>query len=530
MKVVETCDILIVGGGVGGCAAALAATSLGKRVVLTEETDWIGGQFTSQAVPPDEHPWIETFGCTRRYRAFRNAVRQYYRDHLPLRAEAANDPALNPGRGGVSRLCHEPRIALAVLEHMLAPAVASGHLTILLEHVPVGAEVDGDRITAVHLLDKRAGDQRTISAPYVLDATELGDLLALAGVEHATGTESRSETGEPHAPDGAARPDNVQAFTWCMALGHAPGHDRTIERPAQYDRWRAYIPPLRPAWPGPLLSWTYTQPITLEPISKPVFGATPKESGFWTYRRITCRDTFLPEAQVPEATIVNWPQNDYLEGNLIGASEPDARRYREEARQLSLSLFYWMQTEAPRPEGGEGYPGLYLRPDITGTPDGLAKAPYIREARRLRARFTVTERHIGAQARGLPTAERFPDSVGIGYYRIDLHPSTGGDNYIDIASLPFQIPLGALIPVRLRNLLPAAKNLGVTHISNGCYRLHPVEWNVGEAAGLLAAYAMDRRIEPAGVYEMNAIRDDFQALLRAQGVELEWPENITPPR
>ena len=55
-----------------------------------------------------------------------------------------------------------------------------------------------------------------------------------------------------------------------------------------------------------------------------------------------------------------------------------------------------------------------------------------------------------------------------------LHPSTGGDNYIDISSLPFQIPLGALIPERVTNLLPACKNLGVTHITNGCYRLHPV--------------------------------------------------------
>ena len=71
-------DILIVGGVTDGCAAAMAAASLGKRVILTEETDWIGGQLTSQAVPPDEHRWIESFGCTGRYRAFRNLVRQYY--------------------------------------------------------------------------------------------------------------------------------------------------------------------------------------------------------------------------------------------------------------------------------------------------------------------------------------------------------------------------------------------------------------------------------------------------------------------
>jgi hypothetical protein len=63
----------------------------------------------------------------------------------------------------------------------------------------------------------------------------------------------------------------------------------------------------------------------------------------------------------------------------------------------------------------------------------------------------------------------------VGSYRIDLHPASGGENYIDISSLPFEIPMGALIPQRVENLLAAAKNLGVTHITNGCYRLHPVE-------------------------------------------------------
>src|SRR5205823_1058555 len=54
-----TADLVIIGGSLGGCAAALAAARNGLRVILTEETDWIGGQLTSQAVPPDENPWIE---------------------------------------------------------------------------------------------------------------------------------------------------------------------------------------------------------------------------------------------------------------------------------------------------------------------------------------------------------------------------------------------------------------------------------------------------------------------------------------
>lgn len=77
-----------------------------------------------------------------------------------------------------------------------------------------------------------------------------------------------------------------------------------------------------------------------------------------------------------------------------------------------------------------------MRPDVMGTSDGLAKMPYIRESRRIQAEFTVLEQHISAETRTV--AEQFHDSVGLGYYRIDLHPSTENRNYIDFKGLPFQ--------------------------------------------------------------------------------------------
>src|SRR5262245_39703144 len=106
-------DIVVIGGGTGGCAAALAAARAGFRVLLTVETDWLGGQLTSQAVPPDEHPWIESFGCTRLYRQFRDGVRAYYRNHYPLTAAARAVAYLNTANGSVSRPCHERRAAVA---------------------------------------------------------------------------------------------------------------------------------------------------------------------------------------------------------------------------------------------------------------------------------------------------------------------------------------------------------------------------------------------------------------------------------
>ena len=102
-------DFVVIGGGLGGCAAAISALRSGLSVIMTEETDWIGGQLTSQGVPPDEHKWIESFGCTRTYRELRNAIRSHYKKYYPLSPAARAHKNLNPGSGPVSRLCHEPR-------------------------------------------------------------------------------------------------------------------------------------------------------------------------------------------------------------------------------------------------------------------------------------------------------------------------------------------------------------------------------------------------------------------------------------
>ena len=520
-------DVVIIGGGFGGCAAALAACRNGLNVVMTEETDWIGGQVSQQGVPPDEHPWIETHGASASYRTFRNKVREYYRRNYPLTDEARACEFLNPGDGLVSRLCHEPIVSEAVLTEMLLPYLSTGKLKLLLRYKARYAEMKGDSIRAVEVYCKETGHSMALSAPYFVDATECGDLLPLPQTEYVTGAEAKSETNELHAA-AEAMPMNNQAFTVCFAMDYVPGANLTIDKPADYAFWHDYIPSLKPAWSGRLIDLSYPDPITLK-TRQTGFHPEGKELrvfNLWNYRRIISRKNFTPGLYSGDITIVNWPQNDYLLGNLLDVPEVEFEKHIAQAKQLNLSLFYWLQTEAPRPDGGMGWPGLRLRGDVLGTDDGMAKYPYIREARRIKALFTVTEEHVGKENRKLATGEtraaEFYDSIGIGYYRIDLHPSFGGDNYIDIDSLPFQIPLGALIPQRVDNLLPACKNIGTTHITNGCYRLHPVEWSVGEAVGMLLAYAKEKKVLPRTVRENRTLLSDFQQRIQAQGAEIGW--------
>lgn len=525
-------DVVIVGGGLGGCAAALAACRNGLSIILIEETDWLGGQVSQQGVPPDEHQWIETHGAPASYRKYRDLIRNYYVRNYPLTEEAKRQKHLNPGGGSVSRICHEPFVSVAVLQEMLSPYISAGKLQVLHHYKAKSAEVVGDTVKALEISNSYTATSLVLAASYFIDATELGDLLPLTKTEYVTGTESRKETGELHAPE-KANPANHQAFTLCFAMDYQPGVNEVIDKPAKYDFWKNFVPDMYPPWTGKQLDLSYSNPKTLERRSlgfHPEGKTTGENLNLWLYRRMLNKQHFLPGTYGGDITLVNWPQNDYFMGNLVDVPEKAFQQTVEAARQLNLSLFYWLQTEAPRPDGGLGWPGLRLRGDVMGTLDGMAKYPYIRESRRIKAEFTILEEHVGAENRKLVAGEKdgqksahFYDSVGTGYYHIDLHPSNMGNNYIDFASLPFQVPLGALLPVRVKNLLPANKNIGTTHITNGCYRLHPVEWSIGEAVGSLVAFSIQQKFSPHAVRNHRGKLGDFQQWIGRQGLETEWP-------
>ena len=515
-------EILIVGASLGGVSAALAAARAGRRVVLTEESGWIGGQATAQGVPLDEHPWIERYGSSESYRQFRRSVRDYYRRNYPLTAQSRADQAFNPGAGWVSALCFEPRVGRAVLEEMVAPYLAAGRILLALHHRPAAVESDGDLIRAVTLQSTGSGDLLTVAADYVLDATDLGELLELGNVEHVIGAEAREETGEPNALE-RADPLRQQGFTHLVAVDYRPGEDHTVERPPDYARYRAGFASLVGAFDDPALKQRRLFAAAMDDPSQPY------QFCIWNFRRVLCAANFLPGTIDADVTML-MSGNEYRAGVLCGVPPREAAANREAARQLSISLVHFLQTEIePGYRGRRGFPGIRPRPDVFDTADGLAVQPYIRESRRIRAEYTVTERSFHREHPGRAEApERFADAVAVGGYRIDVHePHPAGQSYtlsLHGKHWPQQLPLGALLPVRVDNLLPACKNIGATHVTNGCFRLHPNEWTTGEAAGHLAAFCLDRRVRPRAVRAVRGLLTALQRRLERDGVELEWPQ------
>jgi hypothetical protein len=517
-------DVLVLGGGLGGVACAQAAARLGMEVTLVEELDWLGGQVSAQGVPFDEHPWNETVNVSRSYSAYREDVRRFYLDRMPLASAARRQFPLNPGHGYVSTLAHDPRVSAWVLEAQLAPYVLPGRLRLLKEHRIVHAHVKGDRIAGATVQPVHGGGEIAIDAKVVVDCTETGDFIELAGVEHSFGAESKADTGELHALD-VADPSEQQGFNWTFAVEWLEGEDHTIERPDDYAFWREWK---LPYWPGIHFGFMALDHFTGEPRPRPLFAGDSDSElirDMWHFRRIARRRNFEPGVYRGDVAVFCTMQNEYLRRPLLGIDAAARAQVLQDAKRQSLSFLYWMQTEAPRPDGGAGYPGMMLRRDVFSTADGLSKQPYTREGRRIAAEFRLLEQHVGVAARpGAAAAENFDDTVGIAAYRLNIHPTVARDA-IDIDCFPYQISLGMLLPQRADGLVAGnCKTVGSTRVTCGSLRHHPIDWVVGEAAGATAAHAVKHSVPPRAIRADPGRLRELQHSLCDLGAALRWPD------
>jgi hypothetical protein len=600
--VIQECDILIVGGGLGGCAAAMQASDMAEkygiaRIIMTEETDWLGGQYTSQAVTATDPNSVTASGnyfggSSELYFKLHEKVRDYFRPTALKTAAAAstrnggsnslaykkevkwiNGTTFSPGNAWGSRMAFPPKYGVMALNEMLGPHLKSKRLSIYYQTIPIKVDKSGNQVTSVMFKNQLNGKEFTIKAKMILDATELGDLLPLSGTAYRLGIDATDDTKEPSLYDDKGNavfkqsyPGIVQSFTypfvveWC-----APGEDHRLpweSRPASYEQNKhRFSLDKRPD--GYLMTrpneWMKSQ------------GKSPR-SAFWTYRRILDAmildpqlkpdlypkyqkniwvtefnakeqpDLFIPndfQTNVGDLLEVNWGSNDYYDRTIIDVTPEERDQSLKEAKELALGFLYYLWYELPRdpkdprldpadeknwsvdPATGKntGYSNLKLRPDVLDTKDGLSKYPYIRESRRVRPLFTIRQQDVMGPASA--RAKLFPDTVGIGhYYMMDLHQVVKHDKSIPSVRYRevvfedgtkgrqnndsrFQIPLGALIPEKTDSLLMACKNLGVTHLTNGCYRLHPVEFQIGQAAGVTAVLSVANKQQPRDFWTGN---------------------------
>ena len=498
------CDVLIAGAGMGGTAAALAVANRGHSVCLTEETDWVGGQATAGGVSAlDENRFIEFAGGTRSYMQFREGIREWYRTRRSLTPQAKLWENLNPGSCYVSALCFEPKAAVEVLEAMLRqPKIMLYRRAAIFEIDRRGARIQS---ALAWQFDRRSVIR--FRPQFVLDATENGDLLPLARIPYATGSEAKSDTNEPDGAK-AANPACVQSFTYPFVLEQGTSPGPAPVKPPDYDAivkrqgfsLRMYYPE-EFGWKG----WFQYRMYGDDPPVPNNMSPGP----FFSWRRLLAARNFA-EGVPRDVALINWPRQDYAAESPLDRAPAELAAILQRAKQTSQAFLCWLATD---------YPELKLRPDVMATADGMSKYPYIRESRRMLARNRVLEQDIVDEYQSGPRARWFADSVGVGFYMVDIHPCGANERGRMRMPKPFQIPMSALVPRDPVNFLPAGKNLGVTHLANGAFRLHPVEWNTGESAGTVAALWLER-----GGTLPEAV--EVQPVLASNGVPMVWFDDL----
>ena len=595
----EECELLVIGGGLSGVAASYEALLSGKTVCMTEITDWVGGQISSQGTSAlDERTTQRSqLFFPKGYLEFRERIEEYYDE-------------LNPGDCWVSESCFLPKDAHEVMWQQLQEAEKKGNGTLKwfpatvikdLEIKKVEAEGTGEQIVSAVAIQHSPQNKyislnslplsRTIedayryedselfkkeiirfvpantssASPdwYVIEATETGEIVGLADIPYRLGVDPISAR-EPSSSSIEGDPYCTQGFTYTFAM-EATEDPQEHRRPPFYSKHKNYYSYELERLADFNLVFTYRRIWSPETGDTEKFGGieftapTPGDISMqnWTwgndYRPGTAKDNFVYTRQ-------QLKQLGQLEpGGWMGGLRT---RTLSRGEDHALGYFYWLVEGTTDSQLGDGvkkpHPNHRLLTGLDspmGTEHGLSKYPYIREGRRIIGRvyagyskgFTINETDISRadyqdeyyaqhlapttyrklwqyqdgieaianknldpqQAKRRTRATIYPDSVGVGHYAIDFHPCMNesppekagntereGERKGGGQAYPFQIPLRAMIPQEIDNLIVTGKSIATSHVAAAAYRVHSFEWSSGAAAGMAAIFGLEEDIMP----------------------------------
>ncbi|MEH2418390.1 FAD-dependent oxidoreductase [Nostoc sp.] len=439
-----TADVLVVGGGTGGTAAAIQAARRGAKTILVSEFPWLGGMLTSAGVSAPDGNELEAFQ-TGLWGAFLQELRQRQPGGLD--------------NSWVSFFSYDPRIGAEIFADWVQELP---NLHWISGQVPIDVFRQGDSITGVRFADF------AVTAKIILDGTELGDLLALAEIPYRWGWELQSEWGEPSAPvafNSFTKRYPVQAPTYVVIMQDF----------------------------GEAMS---TTGVAAAPEIPPAPNYNPSQfTGAWDGYGT---ETFLNYGRLPGGLfMINWPicGNDYGQGVGRLISDVSRGEFIQESRWHSQNFAHFIQKQLGRRYG-------LAKKVFPHTPTAFALHPYYRESRRLLGLTTVREQDILPIAAGRVAS--IYEAIAIGNYANDHH-YPGVQFPLQPKSIrwggrwtgtPFTIPYSCLIPATTDGFLVCEKNISVSHIANGATRLQPVVMGIGQAAGMAAAICVELNCQP----------------------------------
>ncbi|MCA6450308.1 MAG: FAD-dependent oxidoreductase [Chitinophagaceae bacterium] len=423
-------QVLVVGGTTGGTAAGIQSARSGAKTLIVEQTHWLGGMLTAAGV-----------SCTDGNHELRSGIWEEFRQALYQHYQTNNLFA-----GWVSETCFEPHVGDSIFKSM------AGHEPNL--QVVYGWYFDkvlkrGNKVTGAVFINSK-GEKLEVNASVTVDATDLGDVFADAGVAYDLGTEDSTQSGESIAP---GKSNVIQDLTWAATLTNfGKGADKTIPVPPGYHAARYYCSTSEAPCNG--------QPYALNTQKVLDYGKLRVSKG--------AADKYM----------LNWPAhgNDaYLD--VVEMKPIEREKEYVKAKNITLGFLYFLQTELKQPHIG-------LAEDEMDK--GLAWVPYNREGRRVRGEVRLNIDHI----RSPYAYTLYRTGIAVGDYPVDHHHAQypGKVPPIPFPKVPsFNIPLGALLPKGVEGLVVCEKGISVSNIANGTTRLQPVVLLTGQAAGVIAA-------------------------------------------
>lgn len=499
METIET-DVLVIGGNPGGCAAAIAAARSGRTVLLLEPTKTLGGINANGVFGFDTAEPEALSGIAKEIEA---AVRAHY-ERIGLK-----DPLFERRSDQV----WESHVLAGVWQEAVE---RTDGITLRCGAVPVGLDAADGRIREVRW--QAASDVMgnvepggpvagVARARMVVDASYEGDVTAWSGAPYRIGREGRSWL-EPHAgmiftndmhpsPDGwmphtvlpgstGEGDDAIMAFA--CRLHCRIYDDRSPDAPHRLKEPPPHYDPANYDW----------KPQAVRPDGSKVWFAT---------LYVLVNGKFLVNRMARGNELVG-PNRDY-----ILAHPSERRELRQRFIDHALGYLYFIQTEGGMPELGLAHDEF---PDNGNIPYQL----YIREGRRIVGHADMTEADVSPYITGdgLRPPLR-PDAVAVGDWTFESHACRDGtpEGYVfpegwilnRATRTPYQVPYGCLLPRGVDNLLVAGP-ISASHLAFGAVRCEAARLQIGIAAGVAAALALERGCPPAEV-PAGAVQDELIA-------------------
>ncbi|MEY4823490.1 MAG: hypothetical protein RLZZ75_403 [Bacteroidota bacterium] len=439
-------DVLVIGASASGIAAGIQSARMGVQTIIAEPTTWLGGMITAAGVCAFDGNHSMPSGL---FGEFREALHKVY------------GGASKVSTGWVSNTLFEPHVGDSIFKSMV---LHTKGLTVKYQFQFVSAIKNNNAITGAIFLHLPTNQKVTIYAKQVIDATELGDVLANAGVPYSLGMEASAVTGEDvHVSE---TNDIVQDITYVAILkDYGKGTDKTIPRPKNYDPSE---------FDGACTDYYFN-------TAKPKPNVDAKK--------------MLDYGKLPNKKyMINWPNsgNDiYL--NIVEMNEADREKELVKAKEQTLRFIYFIQHQL-------GFKNLGLADDEYPTADKLPLIPYHRESRRVKGLVRFDVKHI-AKPFDSPNP-LYKTGIAVGDYPIDHHHKKNlkAPQHLDFYPVPsFNIPLGSLIPQDISGLIVAEKSISVSNVVNGTTRLQAIALLIGQAAGTLAAQAVQQNLDAQNI-------------------------------